>query len=544
MAYHTAFKGVMSTLRHFQFPGDTQWAFSVVTARLPECVYLKIPPGTILTTVGYPRWLGLVLQGHIEAVPGAPNLTGDLKIFGAESLEPRAHQQQWVAVVETTFLAIPYAVTEAIHQESVGYADSSGLLQTVIHNQLGSLTHIVHEDSEADAAELQEPLHILSPIVTAYMDRELDSMWPLIAPDLQKLHRLQKGLKSYLTACPERTVTNCHHRILSSSGDAYFDTRKVHLDRRVAKDLLQHYDITVEYGTNGIHTIFHHPSPSRANGCTIHTELTTPLDPYCHDLSNRTGVLVLPNEQGAKKNFIEAQARPNATLMERGSTENDTIGEMIEVLAYGQKAHARKRLLMIYVANKDRDTALASLRLKQLERPSLRALNHYLAGDTKWTGTVCSKFDGCSGDEAYVKGYTEPVPTMGVLLDNFAEWCPTPIIESREINVQHMDHEDLYNGIHNGRHRAVEEATKTVVLEFPDDMEVTTLHKMFKFLNETNLEVQTSIAVSLPSNNFHFMGAMEAKASRSESKAYEVNLPKLLVPKATRVIMTVADAKQ
>ena len=142
-AYHTAFKGIMSTVRHFQFLGDTQWAVSAVTAHLPECVYLTTPPGTVLITAGDPGWLGLVLQGHTEAVPGAPNLTGDLKIFGAESLEPGVHQQPWVAVVETTFLAIPHAVTETIHRESVGYAaDKSSLLQTVIHNQLGSLTQM------------------------------------------------------------------------------------------------------------------------------------------------------------------------------------------------------------------------------------------------------------------------------------------------------------------------------------------------------------------------------------------------------------------
>ena len=259
-------------------------------------------------------------------------------------------------------------------------------------------------------------------------------------------------------------MTNCHHRTLSSSGDAYFDTRKVQLDRRVADDLLPHYDVTVEYGSDGLHTVFHHAPPSRANRCSIQTEVTAQLDPYRHDLTNCTGLLVLPDEHGTKKNFIEAQARCNATLMEWGNTKDDAIRDMIEVLAQGQTPHARKHLVMMYVANKDRDTALTTLRLEQLEGPSLRALNRYLAGVTKWTATVCSKYDGWSGDEVFVPGYAEPLPKMGVLLQNSAEWRTAETIESKENNVQYMDHEDPYDPIHNGRQWTVQEETETVVL--------------------------------------------------------------------------------
>ena len=42
--YHTAFEGIMSTLQHFQFTGDTQWAVSSITAHLPQCIYLRTPP--------------------------------------------------------------------------------------------------------------------------------------------------------------------------------------------------------------------------------------------------------------------------------------------------------------------------------------------------------------------------------------------------------------------------------------------------------------------------------------------------------------------
>ena len=90
----------------------------------------------------------------------------------------------------------------------------------------------------------------------------------------------------------------------------------------------------------------------------------------------------LPDEQGTKKGFMEAQNRLNATPVVWGGTEDDAIREMVDVLAQGQKAHARKRLLMVYVANKNRDLAIATLRLEQVERPSLRAANRYLAGVT------------------------------------------------------------------------------------------------------------------------------------------------------------------
>ena len=51
------------------------------------------------------------------------------------------HKRQQVAVVATTFLAFYHLVTATIHLESTGYAaGGSGLLQAVIHTQLGSLT--------------------------------------------------------------------------------------------------------------------------------------------------------------------------------------------------------------------------------------------------------------------------------------------------------------------------------------------------------------------------------------------------------------------
>ena len=107
------------------------------------------------------------------------------------------------------------------------------------------------------------------------------------------------------------------------------------------------------------------------------------MDPYYGDLTNWTGALVLLDEEGTKQRFMEAQNRPNATQMVWGGTEDDTIWEMVNFLAQGQKAHARKRLFMVYVANKSRDSAFVRLHLEQVETPSLRAANTILAGVTK-----------------------------------------------------------------------------------------------------------------------------------------------------------------
>ena len=138
------------------------------------------------------------------------------------------------------------------------------------------------------------------------------------------------------------------------------------------------------------------------NGASYTPEVIQNQDPYYGDLTNRTGVLVLPDEQWTKKGFMEAQNRPNATPVVWGGTEDDAIREMVDVLAQGQKALARKRLLMVYMANKNRDSVIAKLRLEQVERPSLRAANRYLTGVTKWTGTVNAKYDGWIGDETFV----------------------------------------------------------------------------------------------------------------------------------------------
>ena len=139
--------------------------------------------------------------------------------------------------------------------------------------------------------------------------------------------------------------------------------------------------------------------------------------------------------------------------------------------------------------------------------------------------------------------FAEPLPLMGVLLDKSAEWRPVEAVESRELGVQNMDHDDLYGNIQDGGKFAIEEDTDTVVLEFPEAMKVNTFHRMFKFLNETDMEVQTSIAMQLPFNSLPFMGAMEARTSRSQSTAYEVRLPRRLVAKATRVVGEAAEAR-
>ena len=77
----------------------------------------------------------------------------------------------------------------------------------------------------------------------------------------------------------------------------------------------------------------------------------------------------------------------------------------------------------------------------------------------------------------------------------------------------------MYGNIQDGGKFAIEEDTDTVVLELPRAMKVNTLHCMFKFLTKTDMEVHTSIAMTLPSNSFPFMGAMEACGSWFQSTA-------------------------
>ena len=104
---------------------------------------------------------------------------------------------------------------------------------------------------------------------------------------------------------------------------------------------------------------------------------------------------------------------------------------------------------------------------------------------------------------------------MGLPLDNVAEWRPVEATESREVDVQNMVHADLYGDIQDGGKFAIEEDKDTIVLECPEPMKVNTLLCLFKFLNETDMEVQISIAMRLPSNSFPLMAAMEARLSRS-----------------------------
>ena len=144
----------------------------------------------VLTTTWDPGWWGLVLEGHTEVVPGAPNLTTDLKIFGAESRS----SPTIVRGRGRNYLPGYSPCDDRNHPPGIYRMRGiqSAPLRAVIHLQLGSLTQIAHDNLDEDNSELQESLHVLSPIVTAYTDRDLEATYPLIAPYLQMLLRLQK----------------------------------------------------------------------------------------------------------------------------------------------------------------------------------------------------------------------------------------------------------------------------------------------------------------------------------------------------------------
>ena len=168
-------------------------------------------------------------------------------------------------------------------------------------------------------------MYVTCPVVVGEEEEEVKQTRAAMGSYLLQLKRLQRGMQSYGTSRPERKVTNCHDRILNSMGETFFDMRRTQLDHRVAEDILAHYDVKAEYANDGIHTVFCNATLIHAQQCILHDEVTQNLDPYYGDLSNRTGVLVLPDEQGTKKGFMEAQNRPNGTPMVWVGTEDDAI---------------------------------------------------------------------------------------------------------------------------------------------------------------------------------------------------------------------------
>ena len=65
------------------------------------------------------------------------------------------------------------------------------------------------------------------------------------------------------------------------------------------------------------------------------------LGPLLGDLMNHPRILVLPDEQSMKKGFLEAQNSPYCLGRHEGCTvRDDTVREMVEVLAQEQKVHS------------------------------------------------------------------------------------------------------------------------------------------------------------------------------------------------------------
>ena len=98
-------------------------------------------------------------------------------------------------------------------------------------------------------------------------------------------------------------MLSCHPNIVNSTSEAFFNAWCALLDHMVIEDTLTDYDVTMEYGSEGIHTIFSNAMPSQAQLCMLHTEVTQKLDPYLGYFTNCNGMLVV-DKQRTKKGFM------------------------------------------------------------------------------------------------------------------------------------------------------------------------------------------------------------------------------------------------
>ena len=286
--YNAAFKEAMGDICQYRFPNEVSLVVAAVTAHLHECVYLRVPPDMTLAKPTDLGWLGLIFQGHVKLNAER----WDHRIFAVESLLPESHQQSWVADTEVTFLAIPVPVVQRITKESDAYVvNTCDMLCTMVHGQLESIIQVQSHDQAMGDGAPQSPMYVTRPAVAGVEEAKLKQTEPALGSYLSEL-RLQRGMRSYSTPRPERKITNCHHRILNSTGEVFFDTRRTQQDHRVVEDILAHYDVTVEYGSDGIHTVFH---TRHSNTCTTvhpthrsHPKFGSPLPgPHQWDQSPR-----------------------------------------------------------------------------------------------------------------------------------------------------------------------------------------------------------------------------------------------------------------
>ena len=278
------------------------------------------------------------------------------------------------------------------HHQRIGYIRPRHVWHAAYHGSWPARFHHPSASTQLDDGASQPPMYVTCHALVGMEDYELRQTEPAMGSYLLQLKRLQRCERSYMTSTPERKVSKCRHRILNSTGDIFFDTRRMHLDQRVAEDILAHYDVRVYGHRCQLQRRHPHPIPQcHTNACTkVHpTHRRHPKSrSSLRDLTNRIRSSSFRTTEGQKR---DSWRHKNATPTVWGGTEDDTIREVVDVLAQGQKAHARKRLLMVYVANKNRDWAIATLRVEHVERPSLRAANRYQPEVTKWTGTANAK---------------------------------------------------------------------------------------------------------------------------------------------------------
>ena len=146
-----------------------------------------------LTEPTYPRWLGIVLQGHVKLNAEK----WDHRIFAVEFLLPEAHQQTRVADTEVTLPAIPVPVAQRITNKSAAYAaDTCGMLRTMVHGHLESIIQLQSHDQAMEDGAPQSPMYVTCHVVVGVEDEEPKQTGPAMGSYLLQLKRPRRGVLS------------------------------------------------------------------------------------------------------------------------------------------------------------------------------------------------------------------------------------------------------------------------------------------------------------------------------------------------------------
>ena len=324
---------------------------------------------------------------------------------------------------------------------------------------------------------------------------------PPVEAFVRHLNKRQIDLQAYIQNNPDRMTTTAHMRGTCPRTSIIYDQNREQFEPRMCRDLVRRFNITDEYDTDGVSTVFRYAPVGPKT--RIHTEQSQMADTDMRDMGPQTvGLVVLPKNFGSRQNHMTFARRVPSHTLTWGGSEDERAADITAVMRAAAQTGRWMQVVVIYKSRTTRHSVIDTVRMEQLRRSGMRPLNRFMKEIVRYDGAIPSTYDPTEG-EWLEREYASPTPYIAILLDNRQENRRAKEIKTSTVDLRDKDQEDVISiGLEVNDEEPMEEDQDAIriVVEFPGDMKVSTKGKLHKWLNDVDEECSTYQALGDPKN--------------------------------------------